>query len=203
MMHITDIESTPGNSKKVLLRIEGTDDLYLYKGDLRTLHLQVGDELTDDTYTNIVQDILIPRARKRALHLLERQDYSRSKLRQKLLTSHYPAEVCEDAISYVESYHYIDDERYARNYISYHKEDTSRRKLYQNLIKRGIDSSLAEAVLEEEYDTDQLALATRLLDKRGYDSSDADSALRNKMYRFLISRGFDSSVATTALQGEL
>lgn len=199
MMYIFAIDPLPGNSKKVVLRIDGGEDIYLYKGDLRKFNLSIDSDISSDTYDRLIAELLIPRARKRVLHLLERQDYTLSRLRQKLTASHYPDEVCDDAIAYAESYHYVDDERYARNYIIYHKDNSTRRRLYQKLIERGIDSSLVESVLEEEYDTDEYALAASLLAKRGYDSATADRAERNKMYRFLMSRGFDSSVVSSSL----
>ena len=59
----------------------------------------------------------IRRARHRALHILERSDRTEQELRAKL-ERNYRAEAVEDAISYVKQYHYLDDRRYAVNYLN-------------------------------------------------------------------------------------
>ena len=53
-------------------------------------------------------------------------------------------------MAYVESYGYIDDERYARTYIAYRMDTKSRQKIIQELISKGIDKETAESAWEEE-----------------------------------------------------
>ena len=49
----------------------------------------------------------------------------------------------------VESYGYLDDLRYARDYIEYHIDSRSRNRIEQDLLRKGIDSTLiAEAFAE-------------------------------------------------------
>ena len=56
-------------------------------------------------------------ARRKALRLLEHMDRTEKGLRDKLTQSGFSETVSEDAIAYVKDYGYINDQRYAFNYI--------------------------------------------------------------------------------------
>lgn len=72
-------------------------DLTLYKGEVRQLHLQENDEITEDMYEEVLEEILIPRARRRAMHLLEKMDRSTRQLETKLREGGYPEPAIESA----------------------------------------------------------------------------------------------------------
>ncbi len=91
-------------------------------------------------------------AKKRALALLEKMDRTEQGLYRKLAESEYPEELILDAIEYVKKYHYIDDMRYARNYISYRQGSKSRRRLQQELMQKGVPKEITEQALEEIYE---------------------------------------------------
>ena len=92
------------------------------------------------------------RAKKRALYLLERMDRTEQQLREKLKSSDYPEEVIEEAIEYVKSFHYLDDERYAENFTRYKKENMSRQQIKQKLMLKGVSKDIIQNAIEEEYD---------------------------------------------------
>lgn len=54
------------------------------------------------------------RAKLRAMHLLNDMDRTESQLRTKLLNGDYPADIADEAIAYVKSFGYINDESYYR-----------------------------------------------------------------------------------------
>ena len=56
-------------------------------------------------------------ARKKALALLEIRDRTTKELRERLLRCGYSQEEAEDALRYAASFGYVDDLRYAENYI--------------------------------------------------------------------------------------
>jgi len=67
-----------------------------------------------------------------------------SQLRTKLQQGYYPPEIIEQAIEYVAGFHYIDDLRYAVDYITYHENSRSRRRIEQDLQGKGISSATIE-----------------------------------------------------------
>ena len=87
-MYIESIDTAGKNKCKI--HLSNGVDLALYKGEVRQLHLQENDEITEDMYEKILEEILIPRARRRAMHLLEKMDRSTRQLESKLREGGYP-----------------------------------------------------------------------------------------------------------------
>lgn len=197
-MYIEAIDATKNNKNKV--HLSNGVDFTLYKGELRKLQLQEGEELSDALYETILQEILIPRARRRAMHLLEKMDRSTKQLERKLREGGYPEEAIAEAIAYVEGYHYLDDARLARSHIRFYQESRSRMRMTQDLLKKGIDRELIDACMEEELEQSQTELIQKLLIKKRYDSENATREERAKIYRFLLQRGFSSSDISRVLR---
>lgn len=138
------------------------------------------------------RDISI-RAKKRALHLLERMDRTEHQLREKLKASDYPEEIIEEAIEYVKSFHYLDDKRYAENFTRYKKENLSRQQIKQKLMSKGIARDTIEFAIEEEYDADETEHIRKLLEKKHFDGSSKDEGEFRRVYNYLLRRGFRSN----------
>ena len=79
----------------------------------------------------------VRRAKLRALHLLTAMDRTEAKLREKLQAS-YCEEAVEEAVAYVKSYGYLDDERYVKVYIESKSRTKSRKQIEQEIkFKKG------------------------------------------------------------------
>ena len=200
-MTILDIQLVPRKKNKYKVHLQGGMDLVLYKREVKTYGLEAGEELSEEAYQRILEETLIPRAKRRAMHLLEKQDRTRKNLEDKLRESDYPQIAIDAAIAYVESFHYIDDERYARSYVHFHQEGKSKRRIQQDLMQKGIDRDVIALVLEEEYETSEADMIRDLLRKKHYDPESADAKERSKMYRFLAGRGFSSGDISRVLRG--
>lgn len=196
-MIITSI--VPFDNKRSKVRLDNGTDLCLYKGEIRKLHIEEGLEITDEVFQLICDDILTPRCRSRALHLLEKQDRTESNLRNKLLEGGHIEACIEDAIQYCKDYGYVDDERYARNYIAFHQNNRSRQRLKQDLYGKGVPSSLIDICLDEYFDADELGQIKELLRKRHYDAENATYEERSKQYRFLRGKGYSNDAVNRAL----
>ena len=200
-MTILDIQLVPRKKNKYKVHLQGGMDLVLYKREVKTYGLEAGEELSEEAYQRILEETLIPRAKRRAMHLLEKQDRTRKNLEDKLRESDYPQTAIDAAIAYVESFHYIDDERYARSYVHFHQEGKSKRRIQQDLMQKGIDRDVIALVLEEEYETSEADMIRDMLRKKHYDPESADAKERSKMYRFLAGRGFSSGDISRVLRG--
>ena len=131
------------------------------------------------------------KAKIKALKILERMDRTEAQLREKLLQAEFSPELVEDAITYVKSYGYIDDERYVRNYIEYRREQKSRRQLEQELqYRKGVPQELIQKVYEELEPADEKPLIRRFLEKKGYRSEITDEKTRQKLIAALLRKGF-------------
>ena len=77
--------------------------------------------------------------RKKALKLLEHMDRTEKGLYDRLLRAGFSEALAADAVAYVKDYGYVNDARYATNYIMYRIHDKSRQKIFQELQQKGID----------------------------------------------------------------
>lgn len=174
----------------------------LYKGELRAYQLEPGREISEELYCEIQENVIGKRAKKRAMHLLEQMDRTEAGLREKLLQNEYPPEAVEGAIAYVKSYHYLDDERYARNYVRSYQNSRSKKRIRQDLLAKGIAKRLIELALEEEYEGEEQQMILQLLEKKHFDSSRADAGEKRRIYAFLLRKGFRSEDILRAMQSE-
>ncbi len=197
MVYITSITTVKNYKKKVCLS-DGTD-FVLYKKEVYAYGLKEDMEISDELYQRLLTEVFIPRAKSRAMHLLETIDRSEKQLRAKLRESGYPDEAINEAVAYVASYRYVDDERFARSYIRFYQESRSRVRVTQDLMKKGISREVIDRCMEEEYQQSQFELISRLLVKRHYDRTTATREEQAKMYRFLMQRGFASADIAKAL----
>ena len=186
-------ELTELPAKKVRVALEGADDLVLYRGEIRKYHIEEGTELPEEVYQDIFYNVIGKRAKKRAMHLLEKMDRTERNLREKLRLNGYPEKLIDDAVEYVKRYHYIDDLRYAENYIRFHQDRKSAQGLKLDLMKKGVAKELIEQALLEEYQSDEQEMIAQILQKKGYFSGEKLLAEQQRMYRYLLRRGYKSS----------
>ena len=110
-MLVTQVTELSKSRSKVYIDQEFA--FVLYKGELRLYHIKEGQQLSEEDYRTIMQEVLPKRAKLRAMNLLQGREYTTAQLRTKLQQGFYPTEIIEQAIAYVAGFHYIDDLRYA------------------------------------------------------------------------------------------
>ena len=179
---------------KIRLCLHNGEVWVMYSSELRGCDLAEGNELTQEQYEQIRRDVIGKRAKKRAMHLLEKMDRTEQALRQKLLEGEYPPDLVEDAIAYVKRFHYVDDARYADCYVRLRGASKSRGKLLTELQQKGVDREVASRVLAEyEDDRDEPQMIRELMQKRNYDPMTASVQEQRRMYGYLMRRGFQSA----------
>lgn len=186
-MRIVSIE--PLNRRKSRVLTDEGPAFALYNGELEAYGLTLDGELDGEMYERILREVLCPRAKERMLHLLEASDRTEAELRRRLREGGFPAEAVEAAIDYGKRRRYVDDRRYAENYVSFRAASRSRRQLEAELAARGISRDLARECLEE-IQIDEGEQVRRLLEKRGFDPENADEGERRRTMAFLSRRGF-------------
>lgn len=189
-MEIRTIEAV--GKGKVRVRLEGEQAFLLYKKEAAIYDLTEGGALSMEIWQEIKEEILIKRAKKRAMYLLQKKDYTEKQLYDKLKANEYPQDIIESALAYVKSFHYVDDERYAANYVRCNQDSKSILQMKMELQKKGIDREVLASVLEEEVQVSQEAVIMKYLQKKHYDPDVADEGERRKVYQFLLRKGFQS-----------
>lgn len=180
-----------GKNKKRVYFDNGLKCLF-YISELRRYRLYEGEYITEQEYDYLLKEILTKRAKKRALYLLEKMDRTEQQLREKLLLNEYPMECIDAAILYVKKFHYIDDFRYACNYIRYHQEKSSLQQLKQKLIGKGVGREHIQLAFEQEYSGNERLQIKNLLIKKHYMPVSRNTVEFRRIYQFLLRRGFSS-----------
>lgn len=197
-IQIISVLSQEKGRRKV--RFENGIEILLYRNECKKYGIEEQGYLEEDTYREILEDVICVRATKRAMHLLEKMDRTRKQLYDKLKQNGYPEECIESALAYVESYHYIDDLRYAKNYIRFHQKDKSKQRLTMDLRKKGVPKGEIELALESEYENREQEQIRSLLQKKNFSYEQADQSEIRRMYQFLLRRGFRSSDITHVMR---
>lgn len=186
-MIITAIE--PGENKKYKIYLNDELAFELYKSEIKACNLVKGMELEEELHNRILHEIVGKRAKKRAMHILEKRDKTEQQLRDKLLENRYPIQVVEAAIDYVKSYGYIDDISYARRYIEYRSRSKSRKQLRMELYAKGISSEIISGIFEDMEDGEGEAIKKLIL-KKSAKPQLLEETERRKLKMSLMRKGF-------------
>ena len=194
MMVVTDIKDYKKGRYEIFLNDEFA--FVLYKSELKSNNISIGASLDDETISFINDNVLKKRCIKRAMNLLIKGDLTEMKLRSKLADSKYSADIIDEAIKYVKSYHYIDDRRYAMNYIVYKSSTDSKNTIRRKLIEKGVAKDIIDSCIEEYYVDDELnrdterKLIEQLVRKKFKDNSLPDNNMKQKLIASLMRKGF-------------
>ena len=187
-MLVTKLEQMNGKKWRVYLNDEPA--FWLYSNEISGYHIAENEELTEALVEEIYGAVLSKRAKLRCMNLLKVMDKTEDHLRKKLLMEEYPGTVIDQAIEYVKSYHYVDDLRYAKNYIESKSDSKSRQQIQYELQNRGVGSELIEIAWAEAETVDETAQILRWAEKKHFDSETSDIKERKNIFQFLLRKGF-------------
>lgn len=200
-MTVTEITEISKSRRKIWIDEEFA--FVLYSGELRSYGIARDKEITEETYHTIMAELLPKRAKLRAMNLLQKRSYTVSQLRDKLIMGGYPEQIAQEAIDYVASFHYVNDEGYACDFIECNKDKKSKRRIFQDLAAKGISGDIAEAAWEETAgeDSDKLEKEQILhwIEKKNFDAETASPKDKQKMMAFLYRKGFMAENIRNAL----
>ncbi len=174
---------------KVKVYIDGEYHFLLYLKDIRVYKLQEDEPISEKVYTEIIENTVLRRAKQKAMAILKYMDRTEQELRQKLKQADYTETIIESAIDYVKKFHYLDDERYAMNYIRFKKNTKSKRQLQTELSQKGIRKEYIELAFEEEYDDEELAIQ-KAVAKKTTDIDSLSQEEKMKLASSLYRKGF-------------
>ncbi len=215
---ILEIRGTKGKKSEVFL--EGAFYCRCYPKDLKELNFTDSSEgrqaeCSAETLASVEQNLFLPRAKRRALLLLEKKEYTEAELKRKLVTDGYPEGTVGAVLSYVTELHYVNDRAFAERYALYLLPKCSERELLQKLYMKGFDKELIKEAVEtaketyrfeqgmpEEGEAPELVAIRAFLRKKGYRPEVCDNEKRKRLVGALYRKGFSFSHIKEAL-GEL
>lgn len=187
ILHIVELDK-----KKGKVHLENGEAFALYLGEIKKYQLKEGMELEEDVYQEIVYDLLEKRARERMLYLLRDTDKTEKQIREKLMAGNYPKTAVEAAILFGKTHHYIDDRRYAEEFIRARGSKLSRKELEYKLMQKGISKEICQEVYElaQEEGLQEEAAIERLLQKKNVNFSEITPEEKQKIYAYFMRKGF-------------
>lgn len=167
-MMVTSI--TPVDKKKSKVFLEEGFAFVLYRGEVERFGIEEGKELEEAVYRRILDEVLLGRAKERALYLLKSSGKTESWMKKKLSDCGYPEDAVEYAMNFLKEYGFINDRDYADSYIRSYGEKKSRRQLVYDLQQKGvcqeyIEEAFSQSKVDDEESARQL-LCKRLRGKR-------------------------------------
>lgn len=155
-----------GTSGKYIIHLEDGTTFPIGKKECRNLELTEGKDLSDDQLEWIYEELVFPRGRNYLIYLLSSRDYTTKEIEDKLRKAGYPAPVTEQVIEYGMEKHYLDDLRYAEDYIRCHKGKKSIRQLCYQLEKKGISSYLLQQLSLEDEKEELVPMVKKYYEKK-------------------------------------
>ena len=188
-MRVTKVD--PVTKTKFRVEIDEEFAFVLYKGELKRFGIAKEAEITGEVYDQIRNEVVLKRAKLRALHLLTDMARTEKELKEKLRLSQYPEDITERAMEYVRSFGYLNDDEYAKSYIESRKGSKSRKELLAVLLKKGLSFEQIERAFEVCYEEEGESEAIRkLIIKRHIDIPHASEEELYKLYGYLARKGF-------------
>ncbi|MCI7181785.1 MAG: regulatory protein RecX [Schaedlerella sp.] len=191
-------------SAKYRVEVDGEFAFVLYKKELDRFGIRENEELSEETYHRIKKEVVLKRAKLRAMHLLGDMDRTRAGLREKLRQNMYPEDVIDEVIAYVDSFGYLNDDRYAENFVLSHKAQKSRKELFALLNAKGISPEQAGRTMESCYGEDEeKETICRILQKKKIDTQESSEQEMQKIYGYLARKGFRYETIRQVIQNNI
>jgi len=194
MKIITKIEIQKKNKNRYNIFLNDQFGFSLNAETLLKFGLKSGLELDDELIEKVKQDDTYKYAFELGLNYISYKARTEQEVREYLNKKELDASSIDYAILKLIEYKYLDDKRYAWDFMKYHALNGQYgvKAIQYKLLQKGILRETVETVCEayrEEYETD---LAQQLIIKLNERNAGLDpKKRRDKIYRSLMTKGFD------------
>jgi regulatory protein len=205
-MNVTGITEHPRRKGRYVVDVDGREAAVLTADSLVTLGVRVGVALGEAQLLAIEAAGAEVAVMDRALNLLAHRARSARELRRRLLQKGEPAPLVEAALERLARMGLIDDAEYARQVARSTAvvRGASKRRVRQELFRRGVASEIADAAIEQVY-ADESVDAGEIIERAARKRLKALGGLdpetrRRRLYGFLARRGYESDEIRATLE---
>ncbi|WAJ24626.1 MULTISPECIES: regulatory protein RecX [Clostridia] len=192
------MEIVPVDKRRSKVFLDEDFALVLYRGEINRFGIKEGEELSEDTYQEILKDVLFKRARERVLYLLKASDKTEQELVRKLKDGGYPKEAIEYAVGFVKEHRFINDEDYGKRYVEFNSRRKSEKQIQFELQRKGLDKEMIRDILKEQ-PVDEEAQIQAYIRKKRIDPQELDRKERSKVMASLGRKGFSYEAVNRVL----
>jgi len=193
-MKITKIEPQKKNKKRMSVFIDGEFSFGADSFTLLSLHLEEGDELTEEKLAMIKNSAVFEDAKNYAANLVSRRSYTQKAMREKLIAHIGDEEITDKTISFLKEYKLIDDYDYAMRYAHdlVHLKKLGMSSVRWKLKEKGICQSTIDAVLSElDFSDEMEENLQNLAQKKLNGNYDIKNIMKVKRYLASLGYSFD------------
>lgn len=200
-MIITKIEKQKNNEKRYSIFLDYEFAFGIDEIDLLYFKLKENEELSEEKYKYIFNNILLKKAKDKALKYLSYKMRSEKQVKEKLLEDDFPQIIINKVINTLKKYNYINDDIFAKAFI---KDKINLKgygifKITYELKMLGISEEIFNKYLEDENFFNEEEKAIELLEKKIKRIDYIDFKERQKLYAYLARRGFSFETINKAL----
>jgi regulatory protein len=191
-MKITDIKKQQRRRDRFNIYVDGKYGFALSELDVIKSKIEIGKELKSEEIKDLKKDDERAKVMNRAFLYLARRNHAEKELRYKLLKKFPRGALIEKTIERLKELGYINDEKFARDWIEYRLNGKPRGRILirRELLAKGVNVELVEKILDLVYNRDrERKELVRLLDLRKNRYA-KDKKQRNKLISYLLRRGF-------------
>jgi len=200
-MKITRIKKVKRRNKYKLF-IDNKYAFSLSKKALDKFCLEENQEFDSEELKYLREKIEFFEGEKALVHFLKYRFRSEKEMRRKLKLKKISNKVCERLIDKFKDYGYINDERFAENYLSdlLHHHPQGEYFIKKKLYQKGIDSNIIDKLFAKYVTKDKIQdMSDRLLKKKERSLQRYDIKKRKeKSLTYLQRKGFPYQVAKTS-----
>lgn len=193
------VEIHPYNNKKAKVKLEDGFTFALYKGEIRRLQIKENQFISDEIFDTIMNEILLKRAKERALYILKDSSKTTKQIVDKLKKDCYPDETIDQVIDFLERYHYINDWDFVENYIEQNIGRKSIMRIKNDLYVKGITKEIFECVVQNKEISEDEAIY-RLIEKKVHKYDLKDIKDKRRFYALLQRNGYSHETIIKAFQ---
>lgn len=205
-MKITKCEIQKRNGEKVSIFV---DDKYSFSMTLNSfieMRIKVGDVITEDKISEIKTKDGPNLAFVQILMTLGYGEKTEHQMIKKLKEKGFDENAINKSIAKAKELNYINDERYAEEYITKVAipKKMGKQKIYTNLYQRGIEKGIIQNKIEEFYNEED---ATDYIYEIAVQKCNSLKAkgneprqIQQKIYQFLLSKGYSYDISSQVVR---
>lgn len=195
MNKITDIKPQVKNPTRCNVYLDNAFYCGLELETVMRYRLKAGDDIEKERLDEIQSDSETARAFDKALSFISLSKKTKKQVRDYLTKKGYTDKTIDSALEKMQSYAFIDDEDYARDYARGVSANKGKRLIALELKRKGVSDVDASAALDEL--GDELPSATAVAEKYAKNKEKNRENLL-KCYKYLLSKGFSYDTAKQA-----
>ncbi|HZI41638.1 MAG TPA: regulatory protein RecX [Gemmatimonadaceae bacterium] len=205
-MRVTAITATPRRNGRFDVRVDGALVATLSLEAIERLELSVGAAVDERLNAMLAREAGIVATYDRALNMIALRARAAAELRKLLIRKGEPAEFVDVAIERLVRAGFLDDASFAKQFARSKAlgSGLSRRRVQQELARRGVTRDLADAAIAEVFEEehiDEEGTLERVARKKMKSLERLDTAVqRRRLYAFLARRGYDSDDISRTLR---